>query len=62
VVAHQFEGGKDFTAAFSDCKATEKKAVAEGKRPFYMKKSEQRKMELLAKYQVCLYCLSTCLL
>jgi ribosomal RNA-processing protein 36 len=25
--------------------------VASGKKPYYLKKSEQRKMELLAKYQ-----------
>ncbi|GAX84324.1 hypothetical protein CEUSTIGMA_g11746.t1 [Chlamydomonas eustigma] len=34
-----------------EVKASEKKAVAEGKKPFYIKKSEQRKLELLAQYQ-----------
>lgn len=32
-------------------KTSEKKAVAEGKKPFYLKKSEKRKRELVAKYE-----------
>jgi ribosomal RNA-processing protein 36 len=31
--------------------ATEKQAVAAGKAPFYLKKSEVKKRELLAKYE-----------
>ena len=31
--------------------AQEREAVRSGKRPFYLKKSEQRRLELLAKYQ-----------
>ena len=30
---------------------TERQAVEAGKKPFYLKKSEQRKLELLAKYR-----------
>ena len=30
---------------------TEKQAVASGKKPYYLKKSEQRRLELVAKYE-----------
>jgi len=36
--------------AEKEAKAKERAAVAEGKRPFYLKKSEKRRQELLAKY------------
>lgn len=34
-----------------EVKSKERTAVREGKRPFYLKKSEQRRLELLAKYE-----------
>jgi len=38
-------------AVEEDAKAKERVAVSDGKRPFYLKKSEKRKQELMAKYE-----------
>lgn len=34
-----------------DSQTQEREAVKQGKSPYYLKKSEQRKLELLAKYE-----------
>lgn len=47
-----FAGEPDAPPACLACRqAKERAAVEGGKRPFYLKKSEQRRLELLAKYE-----------
>ncbi len=51
-MAHALLGHLDAPPACLGCRqAKERAAVEGGKRPFYLKKSEQRRLELLAKYE-----------